>query len=411
MKRFLFTLRALRYKNFRLFFLGQAISLTGTWMTGTANSWLVYRLTGSAYLLGVVGFATQFPAFLLAPIAGVYVDRWDKRRLLLICQVFAMLQSFALAIMVLTHSVSYSAVIFLCLIQGFVNAFEIPCRQSFVVDMIDDKEALGNAIALKSSMFNAARMIGPSIAGVIIAVSNEGWCYLIDGVSYIAVIAALAAITVRKKAAPSGKAPSAVAQMREGWSYAYRSVPIRSIVILIGLVSLVGVPYSVLIPVFAQKILGGGADTLGFLMASSGGGAMLGALWLAAREKKTGLGRLVPLGAAMFGAGLAAFALSRWRGFSMACLVLTGAGFMVQMASSNTLLQTIVDDDKRGRVMSLFIMAFLGTAPVGALCAGAIGDRIGAPATLLMGAAACLAGAAWFAWMLKYSLSSETALK
>lgn len=410
-RRLLFTLRALRYKNFRLFFAGQAVSLIGTWMTNTASSWLVYRLTGSAFLLGLVGFASQFPAFLLAPAAGVYVDRWNKHKILIACQALSMLQSLALAGFTLTGHITYPLIIVLSCVQGLVNAFEIPCRQSFVVSMVDDKEAIGNAIALNSSMFNFARILGPTLAGIVIAASSEGWCYLIDGVSYVAVIGSLLMLKPQGHMPPLRAAEGALKQLRDGWTYAFRSNLIRSVIILLALVSLVGVPYNVLVPVVAAQILRGGPHTLGFLMASAGCGAMLGALWLAARRGEGGLERAIRNASIIFGCGLIGFALSRALWLSMASLVVTGIGFMVQIASSNTLLQTVVEDDKRGRVMSIFVMALLGTAPLGALFAGSFGDRFGAPRTLFMAGLACIAGAAWFARRLKSPINLNPALK
>jgi MFS family permease len=393
---FAFVLRALRSRNYRLFFAGQLVSLIGTWMTATATSWLVYRLSGSAYLLGVVGFAGQFPAFLVAPLSGILVDRWDKRRILIATQTLSMAQSFALAFLTLTHRIGVGSVLLLQALQGIVNAFDVPCRQSFVVEMLDRKEDLGNAIALNSSMMNAARLIGPSIAGVLIAASGEGPCFLIDGVSYAGVIAGLLAMRIAPRPPRRDAEAGAWDQLGEGLRYTFGSVPIRSILLLLALVSMVGVPYSVLLPVFAQKILGGGSHTMGFLMASAGCGAFVAALWLASRRTVLGLGGLIPFAAGGFGLSLVGFAASRSMALSVVLLALAGFSFMLQMAASNTIVQTIVDDDKRGRVMGFYIMAFLGSVPLGSLLAGALADRIGAPTTLALGGGACLAGAIWF---------------
>lgn len=392
-----FMLRALKYPNYRLFFGGQIVSLTGTWITITATSWLVYRLTGSALLLGVVGFASQFPSFLLTPFAGIFVDRWNRHRLLVVTQTLSMLQSFILAALTLTGTITIPRLIALSVFQGLVNAFDMPGRQAFAVVLIEDKKDLGNAIALNSSMFNAARLIGPTIAGAIIAASSEGWCFLIDGVSFLAVIGSLLAMTVPAMQVSTGTAISPLAQFKEGWRYTYDSLPIRSIIALIALVCLVGVPYTVLMPVFAATVFHGGAHTLGFLMTASGGGALLGALWLASRRTIQGLSRLIPVAASVFGAGLMVFALSRIFWVSLVVLVITSFGFMVQVASSNTLLQTIVEDGKRGRVMSFFLMAYFGTTPFGSLLAGSMSEHIGAPLTLALGGAGCVAGAVWFA--------------
>jgi MFS family permease len=382
-----FIFRTLKYKNYRLFFSGQVVSLIGTWMSMTASSWLVYRLTGSTWLLGVVGFASQFPSFILSPVAGVYVDRLNRHHLLLGTQVLSMLQSFALAFLTITGAITIPAILVLNVIGGMINAFDIPCRQSLVISLIEKKEDLSNAIALNSTMFNAARLIGPSVAGAIIAMSNEGWCFFI----------VLLAMKVPPQPRPPRAQASAFGQFREGWRYAVGSTPIRAIITLMGWVSLIGVPYGVLLPVFAGRILHGGPHTLGLLMTSSGCGALVAAIWLASRKSVVGLGRIIPIATALFGAGIIAFSLSRVVWLSALCLLLAGFGFMVQMASSNTILQTIVDDDKRGRVMSFFLMAFLGTAPFGSLLAGHLAAIVGAPLTILISGVCCMAGAVWFA--------------
>ncbi len=392
-----FMLRALKYPNYRLFFGGQIVSLTGTWITTTATSWLVYRLTGSALLLGVVGFASQFPAFLLTPFAGIFVDRWNRHRLLVATQTLSMITSFVLAVLTLTHTITIPLLLIVSVAQGLVNAFDMPTRQAFVVTLIEDKNDLGNAIALNSSMFNAARLLGPTVAGAIIAASSEGWCYLIDGVSFLAVIAALLAMRVQLAPVKTGTAVSPIEQFKEGWDYAYNHRAIRSIITLIALVCLLGFPYVVLMPIFAATVLHGGPHTLGFLMTASGCGALLGALYLAGRRSTAGLGPLIPGAGALFGLGLMAFAFSHVLWLSITLMVITGFGSMVQVASSNTLLQTIVEDGKRGRVMSFFLMAYFGTMPFGSLIAGSVSDRFGAPITLAFGGACCVAGAIWFA--------------
>jgi MFS family permease len=392
-----FMLRALGHRNYRLFFSGQSVSLIGTWMTRIATSWLVYRLTGSALLLGVVGFAGQLPSFLLAPFAGVLVDRWNRHRLLVVTQVLAMLQSLALAILALTGLIRIWHVVLLSILQGVINAFDMPARQAFVVEMVEKREDLANAIALNSSMVNAARLLGPSIGGLIIAAVGEGWCFMLDGVSYLAVIASLLAMRVTPRPVKQGKQANIREQFREGWRYVYGFPPIRKVLMLLALVSLIGMPYTVLMPVFANEILHGGPNTLGLLMAASGVGALTGAMFLAARKSVLGLGKYIPLMTGAFGAGLIAFSLSRALWLSLLLMVLTGLGFMVQMAVSNTLIQTIVEEDKRGRVMSFYTMAFMGTAPFGSLLAGTAAERIGAPYTLLLGGVGCLAGALWFA--------------
>ncbi len=389
-------IRALRYRNYRLFFGGQIVSLVGTWITTTATSWLVYRLTGSAFLLGVVGFAGQFPAFLLGPFSGIFVDRWNRHRLLVATQTISMLQSFALAALTLTGHITIEWVIALSVVQGCVNAFDMPGRQAFLLQMIENRQDLGNAIALNSSMVNVARLIGPSIAGIVIAAVGEGYCFLIDGFSYIAVIVSLLRMTMLQSATARAARAGAVQQFKDGFRYAFGFPPIRSIILLLALVSLVGVPYSVLMPVFATEVFHGGPHTLGFLMTASGCGALVGALWLAARKSVVGLGRVIPMASALFGFGLIAFAFVHTLALALPCLTIAGFGFMVQMASSNTVIQTIVEDEKRGRVMSFYTMAFLGTVPIGSLIGGWMSSRIGAPNTLILGGIWCIVGAALF---------------
>ncbi|MGA9770002.1 MAG: MFS transporter [Blastocatellia bacterium] len=389
--------RALSHRNYKLFFSGQSISLIGTWMTRIATSWLVYRLTDSALLLGVVGFAGQIPSFVLAPFAGVLVDRWNRHRLLVATQILALLQSLALAILALTGLIKIWHIILLSIFQGLINAFDMPARQAFVVEMVEKREDLANAIALNSSMVNAARLLGPSIGGIIIAAVGEGWCFLLDAVSYLAVIASLLAMKIVPRMTKRTDDANVLQQLREGWRYAFRFAPIRNVLLLLALVSLVGMPYTVLMPVFANEVLHGGPNTLGLLMAASGVGALGGAMFLAARKSVLGLGKYISLMAGAFGAGLMVFSFSRMLWLSLLLMIVTGLGFMVQMAASNTVLQTIVEEDKRGRVMSFYTMAFMGTAPFGSLLAGSIAERIGAPHTLFFGGLGCVLGALWFA--------------
>jgi len=388
--------RALQHRNYRLFFSGQSISMIGTWLTRVATSWLVYRLTKSALLLGVVGFAGQIPTFLLAPFAGVLVDRWNRHRILVVTQALAMVQSLALAVLALTQVIAIWQIIVLSVMQGLINAFDTPARQAFVVEMVENKEDLANAIALNSSMVNAARLLGPSIAGILIAAVGEGLCFLLDGLSYLAVIASLLAMHVT----PQSKATSGThlwGRFTEGVKYAFGFTPIRAVLLLLALISLMGMPYAVLMPIFATEILHGGVHALGFLMAASGLGALVGALLLAARPNVRGLGKLMWRTAMLFGFGLIAFSLSRWYGLSLFLLFIIGFGMMVQIAASNTILQTIVEDDKRGRVMSFYTTAFLGMAPFGSLFAGGLASTFGAPLTIMFGGIACVLGAAVFA--------------
>jgi len=390
--------RALSHRNYQLFFSGQGISMIGTWMTRIATSWLVYKLTGSALLLGVVGFSGQIPAFLLAPFAGVIVDRMNRHRLLVITQILAMVQSLAMAVLALSGYIEMWHIIVLSIFQGLINAVDMPARQSFVIEMVEDRADLPNAIALNSSLVNAARLIGPSVGGVVIAAVGEGWCFAIDGISYIAVIASLLAMKVKPAMTVEKiKRTNILKELRDGWRYVAGSPPISKILILLAIVSLVGMPYTILMPVFAEKILGGGPNTLGFLMASTGIGALIGALFLASRKTVLGLGRFIPRMAGLFGVGLIAFSFSHVLWLSMILLVATGLGFMVQMAVSNTIIQTIVDEDKRGRVMSFYTMAFMGTIPFGSLLAGTLADQIGSPETLLFGGIGCVVAAIWFA--------------
>jgi MFS family permease len=392
--------RALRHRNFRLYYGGQGISLIGTWMTRLATSWLVYRLTGSALLLGIVGFAGQIPTFLLAPLAGVWVDRLDRRRVLVVTQTLAMLQSFALAALTLSRHITIHEIIWLSALQGSINAFDMPGRQAFVVQMIERKEDLGNAIALNSSMVNIARLVGPSLAGAVIALSNEGWCFLVDGISYIAVIASLVAMRLKRETRHQHTG-SMFEQLKEGWTYVAGFAPIRIILLLFAIVSLMGWPFSVLMPIFAGRVLHGGPHTLGFLMAAVGVGAVVSAVSLAVRKTVLGLGRMIPISAGAFGAALILFGLSRNLWLSLALMLVCGFGLMQQMAASNTIIQTIVEENKRGRVMSYYTMSFVGMAPFGSLLAGTLASRFGAPHTVMFSGACCIVGALWFASRLK----------
>ena len=388
--------RALRHRNFRLFFIGQGISLIGTWMQSIALGWLVYRLTHSAFLLGVIGFSGQIPVLLLAPFAGVVADRRNRHSLLILTQGVAMVQAFVLSYLVLTETVMIWHVIALSLVLGSVNAFDIPVRQSFFIEMIEDKNDLGNAIALNSSIVNGARLLGPSVAGLLIATVGEGLCFLINGLSYLAVIASLLLMRlVRKNVSPPGS--RAWHDFTEGLKHVFLFEPIRAIILLLGLMSLMGMPYVVLMPMFAKDILHGGPSTLGFLMGGCGVGALTGALYLASRRGVLGLGKMIPIGASIFGFGLIAFSLSRNLFLSLALMTVIGFGQIIELAASNTLLQTIVDNEQRGRVMGFFTVAFLGVAPIGSLIAGAMASVIGAPWTLFIGGVTCLIGAAAFA--------------
>jgi len=388
--------RALRYRNYRLFFIGQGISLIGTWMQQVAISWLVYSLTNSALLLGVVAFSGLISTFLLTPFAGVLVDRLDRHRILVVTQTLAMLQALALAAVVLTGVAAVWNLILLSIMLGLINAFDMPTRQSFVLDMVTNREDLGNAIALNSSLFNAARLIGPAVAGVLVATVGEGLCFLINGISFIAVIACLLAMKIAPTP-PGGKQQDFFRGMKDGAAYAFGFPPVKYIILLLTFASLVAMPYPVLMPVFAREVLQGGANTLGFLMAGAGVGALAGAIYLASRKNVFGLGKIIVVSACSFGVGLICFSLSRIMLLSMIFMAITGFGMVVQLAASNTILQTIADDDKRGRVMSFFVMSFMGLAPFGTLIFGALADSIGAPNTLFIGGVCILAGGLVFA--------------
>ena len=391
--------RSFQYRNYRLFFGGQSISLVGTWIQRIATPWLVYHLTGSAFLLGLIGFAGQIPTFLLAPFAGVMTDRWNRYHLLIGTQIAAMIQALILAFLYLTGVIEIWHIVILNIFLGCVNAFDVPARQSFVIEMVEKKEDLGNAIALNSSMVNGARLLGPSIAGILIALTGEGICFLLNGISYLFVIASL----LMMKVAPgktNGKKSLVMKELREGISYAFGSAPIKYIIFLLSLVSLMGMQYTVLMPVFAKEILNGGSHTFGFLIGASGLGALAGALYLASRKNVIGLFKIIPLAAGLFGLGLIALSFSKLFLLSFAVMIIVGLGMMLQMASSNTILQTIVDDDKRGRIMSFYTMAFMGTAPFGSILAGSLAKIVGVSNTILIGGVTCVLGALVFAYRL-----------
>jgi MFS family permease len=387
--------RALRHRNFRLFFGGQTISLVGTWMTRIATSWLVYRLTNSALLLGTVSFAGQIPTFLVAPVAGVLVDRLERRHVLIWTQTLAMVQSLLLAWLALSRRITIGEILALSVFQGLINAFDMPGRQSFMVQMVDDRADLSNAIAINSSTVNVARLVGPSLAGLVIAASSEGWCFLIDGISYIAVIISLLMMRVNVAAVRS-KAASMFAQLHEGWSYVSTFTPIRTILMLFALVSLMGMPYMVLMPVFAVAVLHGGPHTLGFLTGAAGAGALVSALSLVLRRSVRGLTKMIPISAIVLGASLLLFGFSHWLWVSLALMLSTGFGMLQGTTASNTIIQTLAPEDKRGRVMSYYTAAFVGMAPFGSLLAGAMAHWIGAPRTVMVTGSCCMAGGLWF---------------
>ena len=387
--------RALQYRNYRLFFMGQIVSLVGTWMQSVAQSWLVYRLTGSSFLLGLVGFCGQIPVFLMASVGGMLADRRSRHRIVIATQTSAMLLALLLAALTLLGHIKVWEIMVLATLLGVVNAFDIPARQAFVVEMINPQDLI-NAIALNSSMVNGARMIGPAVAGLTVAAIGEGWCFFANGVSYLAVIAGLLLMNITPK--PRKSQHSGVKSVVEGFRWVARTGPIRALLLLLGLVSLTGMPYAVLLPIFADRILHQGARGLGMLMAAAGMGALSGTLLLAAKRGVRGLGQWITFAASCFGLALILFSFSRSFLLSMALLFPAGFSMIIEMAASNTLIQTMVPDELRGRVMAVYSMMFMGMAPFGALSAGAVAERLGAPPTVAIGGAICLTGGVIFGW-------------
>jgi len=390
------TVRALGHRNFRLFFAGQSVSLIGTWMQRIALAWLVYRLTDSAFLLGLVGFSGQIPTSILAPFAGVLIDRWSRHHILLFTQVMSMIQASILFLLVFSGLIQIWHIIALSIMLGLINAFDMPTRQSFLIEMVGDRQDLGNAIALNSIMVNAARLLGPSTAGILIALVGEQTCFLVNALSYAAVILSLSIMNIEKKDR-AARHKKVLQELAEGFRYVRNFIPIRDILMMFALVNLVGMPYTVLMPVFARDVLTGGADSMGFLMGSVGMGAMFGAVSLASRKNVLGLGKMIPIGASVFGTALMVFSFSHNLVVGMIIMLFTGFGQMNIMATSNTLLQTMVAHDKRGRVMSFYTMAFMGATPIGSLIAGVSATHIGASWTVFGGGIICLLGAAVFA--------------
>jgi MFS family permease len=389
--------RALRRRNYRLLFIGQSISLTGSWMQQLALSWLVYRLTGSAFYLGLIAFASQLPATVVSPLAGVVADRWDRHRIVLATQLLGMAQATAIAVLVIGGWVQVWHILLLAALLGVVMGLDIPARQALFVDLVDgDREDLANAIALNSSLFNATRLVGPSLGGFLIATVGEGPLFAINAASYLAVLASLAAMRLTP-VVHADAGGHVLDRLREGFRYAADFRPARTLLLLLAALSLVGMPYVVLLPVFADTVLGGGPRTLGLLMSAAGLGAFVGALWLATRRTVRGLSAVIAVAAAVFGAGLMGFALSTTLVLSLPLLVAAGAGMMVLAASINTVLQTIVPARLRGRIMSLYAMAFMGMGTIGSLAAGWLATILGAAPTVALGGLGCLASATWFA--------------
>ena len=387
--------RALHHRNYRLYYYGQGISLIGTWAQRVAVGWLVYRLTGSALMLGIVGFVGDIPSVLFAPIAGVLADRWNRYRVIVVVQSLAMVQAIILAALVLTGTVEVWHIIVLTSVAGLLTSFDVPTRQSFIIELIERREDLGNAVALNSSLVNGARLIGPSIAGILIATVGEGMCFLVNAVSYLAVIGCFVAMKFKPVQRAVKESPL-WGELKQGFAYVFGFPPMRSILLLLGLISLMGVPFQVLMPVFAKDILHGGPSVLGFLMGCSGAGAFLGAIYLASRRTVVGLETFIAVATGIFGIGLIAFSLSSFLWLSMVLMIVTGFGMISQMASSNTMLQSLAEDDKRGRVMSFYTIAYRGMFPLGSLFAGFLASEVGAPATLFLGGVCVLAAGAWY---------------
>ncbi|WP_371374632.1 MFS transporter [Sporomusa aerivorans] len=390
------TFRALKHRNYRLFYFGQGMSLVGTWMQRTATVWLVYRLTESPEVLGNVDFAGQIAGVVLIPLAGVLLDRWNRYRTILWTQLLSMIQAIFLAGLVFSGTVAVWHIVILNMALGIINSFDMPARQAFITQIVTDKEDLANAIALNSAMFNSARIIGPSVAGLAIAVFGEGLCYLFNGISYIAVLAALLAMKFHNTQPAASTRSNILCGLKEGCSYAYNSLPIRMVLLLLALVSLAGFPVLPLMPLFAGQVLGGGPDTLGWLMAAFGAGALIGTIFLASRTTVLGIEKIIAVTSAIFSLGLMAFSLSTSITLSLVIAFIMGFGIIAQMASTNTIIQTLVDEDKRGRVMSLYVLSFGGLTPIGSLLAGHVAGLIGVSYTFLLGGLLGLGGAVLF---------------
>jgi MFS family permease len=400
-----FASRAFGHRNYRLFFTGQGVSLIGTWMQQIAMSWLVYRLTGSASLLGLIAFISMAPMFFATSIAGVFIDRWDRRHLLLATNSFAMTQAAILAVLTLTGQIAVWHIFVLGFCLGLVNAFDMPTRQSFVIDMVERKQDLNNAIALNSAMFNGARLVGPALAGLAVAAFGEGICFLINSVSFLSIIVALLAMKIKPRAerATRGKPLEGI---KEGYRYAFGFLPIRYCIIVLALMNGIGMQYAVLMPVFAKDVLHGGAHTLGFLVSASGSGALVSALYLASRRSVVGLERLASIALGLFGCASLVFSFSRSVTLSLVAMIFSGAGMMTVLIGCNTIMQTVVEEDKRGRVMSFHAMATMGTMPFGSLMAGTLAAHLGAPHAVLISAGCCIIGAFVFFWKLPKLRSS-----
>lgn len=391
---------SLRSRNYRIFFTGQSVSLIGTWMQTIALSWLVYRLTGSVFLLGLIGFTSQIPTFFLSPFAGVLTDRYNKLNIVKWAQVLFMLQALTMALLVLFNVIEVWHIIALSIVFGFITAFDAPARQSMVPDLIDDPGDLGNAIALNSAMFNGARIVGPAIAGVLIAIVGEGICFLMNALSFAAVIFALMQIKIPQKQVTT-QPDNFRESFKQGFLYTFRSMPIRSLIIILTILSAVGLSYIILLPAYAKEILSGGSDTLGYLMSGMGVGAVIGAIYMAARKSVLGLGKIIAASIGLLGLSVILASFSGKIYFSLIVFFAGGFSMVLSLSSINTMLQTIAKEDMRGRVMSFYAMALMGTAPLGNLLSGSIASGIGISLTLLISGIVTVLSAIWFGINLK----------
>lgn len=388
--------RALRHRNYRLFFTGQTISMIGTWMQDIAINWLIYELTGSPLMIGMVNFCSKIPGFMLGPFAGLIVDRFNRRRIIIFTQSMSMLQALTMAILVLTGRVEVWHVMALGTLLGCIQAFDLPARHAFIVDMVDDRDDMNNAIALNSIIINTARLVGPSVAGILIAIVGEGICFLLNAGSFIAVITALMAMKINTGPEEPSRRWAIGHELREGFSYAYHFLPIRYLFFLLWIICFLGMPYIVLMPIFADQVLGGGSTMLGFLFSATGLGAICGASFLAVRSQVAGLENITPAAAGLFGLALVVFSQNTSVWLALGIMFFAGIGMIMHSIATNTLLQTVVDDGKRGRIMSMYSMAFQGLTPLGSLLAGFLAQQIGAPATECIFGSVCVIGAMVF---------------
>ncbi len=386
---------SLRSRNYRLYFTGQGLSLIGTWMQNIALSWLVYRLTGSVFLLGLIGFTSQIPTFILAPFAGVLTDRYNRLRIMTLAQICFMLQALTMTLLVMFNLIEVWHIIVLSLVFGTISAFDAPARQSLVIDLIDNPDDLGNAIALNSAIFNGARLVGPAIAGITIAAFGEGICFLLNTLSFVAVITALMYIKIPVKQVVINHTKFRKSFI-EGFHYTFQSVPIRTLIVMLASLSLFGLPFIVLLPAYAKEILHGGSDTLGYLMSSLGAGALIAALYMASRKSVLGLGKIISVSVCSLGLAVLLASFSEKMYFSLIVFFFGGLAMVLSLSSMNTMLQTIADEDKRGRVMSFYAMALMGAAPIGNLLAGSIASGIGIPYTILICGAITVFAGIWF---------------